>query len=140
VRAAVDSSIVLDILLDDPEFADASTRLLETYLMAGSVVICPIVFCESAAALLPPRRFLDISKEMGLIYDAFDAEICTLGAQMWRDYRLQKGPRERVVADFLVGAHAQLHAEVLLTRDRGFYRSYFQGLQVVPPHLPGLLT
>ena len=43
------------------------------------------------------------------------------------------GRRQRVVADFLIGAHAQLQAERLLTRDRGFYRAYFTGLCVLDP-------
>jgi hypothetical protein len=38
-----------------------------------------------------------------------------------------------VVADFLIGAHASLQGEALLTRDRGFYRDYFADLRVIDP-------
>lgn len=133
MKAAVDSSIVLDILLDDSVYAEPSTRLLEEYLLAGAVVMCPVAYCEAAAALRPPSRFRDVARAMGLLFDPFDPEVCTLAGQMWRDYRLQGGPRRRVVADFLIGAHAQLRAEVLLSRDRGYYRGYFQGLRVISP-------
>ena len=52
----------------------------------------------------------------------------------WKAFRSRGGPRrERVVADFLVGSHALLCADALLTRDRGFYRTEFSGLRVLEP-------
>jgi predicted nucleic acid-binding protein len=52
---------------------------------------------------------------------------------IWRDYRRAGGSRERVVADFVVGAHARVRADQLLTRDRGFYRECFGDLRVIDP-------
>jgi predicted nucleic acid-binding protein len=52
---------------------------------------------------------------------------------MWSAYRRQRGTRERVIADFLIGAHALVQADRLLTRDRGFYRRYFEGLEILDP-------
>jgi predicted nucleic acid-binding protein len=56
----------------------------------------------------------------------------TAGAT-WRQYRRDHGKRDRLIADFLVGAHAATQCDRLLTRDRGFYRSYFQQLTIVDP-------
>jgi len=41
--------------------------------------------------------------------------------------------RDRIVADFLIGAHAKLQAEALLSRDRGFFHSHFKGLRLIDP-------
>lgn len=54
-------------------------------------------------------------------------------SRAWREYRRQGGPRVRILADFLVGAHAQLQASRLLSRDRGFYRKLFPSLNLIDP-------
>jgi predicted nucleic acid-binding protein len=50
-----------------------------------------------------------------------------------REYARNKGSRERVSPDFLIGAHASQQADALLTTDAGFFRQYFQKLNVVTP-------
>lgn len=131
--AAVDSSIVLDILLDDQEYADKSIIILEKHMMRGSVIISPVAFSECAAALASPYDFKNVAQEMGLIYKPFNQEACSLAAKFWRQYRTKGGTRKRILADFLIGSHAQTFADILLTRDRGFFRKYFQDIQVITP-------
>ncbi|MCS7338439.1 MAG: hypothetical protein NZ739_09425 [Verrucomicrobiae bacterium] len=60
-------------------------------------------------------------------------ESAALAGQMFRRYLERGGKRGRVVADFLIAAHAQIHADGLLARDRGYYRDYFRELKLYDP-------
>ena len=62
-----------------------------------------------------------------------NTEALFLAGRMWRAYRSAGGGRGRIISDFLIGAHARVQAGRLATRDRGFYRPYFDGLVVVEP-------
>jgi predicted nucleic acid-binding protein len=133
VRSAVDSTIILDVVLPDPIHADSSLKLLETHAAAGSLVICPVVYAEVSSAFSPASGFERLAKEMGLGYDDFTPEAAALAGSLWREYRTRGGPRTRIISDFLIGAHAQLRSDVLLTRDRGYYRRYFRNLRIECP-------
>lgn len=52
---------------------------------------------------------------------------------MFRIYLQRGGKRGRVVPDFLIADHAQLHADGLLARDRGYYPDYFSNLNLLAP-------
>jgi predicted nucleic acid-binding protein len=60
-----------------------------------------------------------------------DQECADVAGALWREYRRSGGQRTRLIADFLIGAHAQVRGSRLLTRDRGFFRRYFIGLEVL---------
>jgi len=75
----------------------------------------------------------DAMETIGVDLLPSDVESALAAGTAWANYRRRGGSRKRVIADFLIGAHAIVHADRLLTRDRGFYRSYFSALDILDP-------
>lgn len=130
---AVDTSVLLDIFGADAEFGPRSASALRKCLAEGSLIACEVVWAEAAAAFATDGAAEKALSGLRLGFSATDDSIALAVGRAWRAYRKAGGTRERVVADFLIGAHALARADRLLTRDRGFYRSYFVGLSIIDP-------
>lgn len=149
---AVDTNILLDVLVPGEIHGDESERNLGEAVGAGPVMISEPVFAELAAHFadrLELDRFLE---DTGLRVESSAREALYQAGQAWSAYLRRRPtnlacpqcgarqevrcsrcgttiqPRQHVVADFMIGAHAQVHADRLLTRDRGYYSSYFPDL------------
>lgn len=130
---AVDTNVLIDVLRGDPAHGPGSRAALTVCLREGSLIVCDVVLAETSAAFADRQAAGNALERIGVTYVAPSATSALLTGDAWRSYRATGGPRTRVVADFLVGAHAIEQADRLLTRDRGFYRRYFEGLTIVDP-------
>ncbi|KPF61554.1 DNA-binding protein [beta proteobacterium AAP51] len=130
---AVDSSVLLDVLTDDPRFASASADAIGDALAQGDVVVCDAVIAEVQTMLDTRETAMDPLATFGVRYLATSEQAAVRAGHMQRRFRDRGGRRERVVADFLIGAHALLQCQGLITRDAGFYRDYFKGLKLIVP-------
>lgn len=130
---AVDTNILLDIFGADREFGRPSADAFRKCLSEGAVVACEAVWTETATAFPAEREFLKAMQTLAVGYSPLEQEAALKAAGAWRHYRASGGKRDRVVADFLIAAHAAVQCDRLLTRDRGFYRSYFKGLALLDP-------
>jgi len=133
---AVDSSVIVDVLTGDPAHGDASAQALAQALAAGDVVICEAVTAEVQTLLDTRETVMDALNEFGIRFDALNEAAAVRAGHMQRRYRDRGGRRQRVVADFLIGAHALLQCQALITRDDGFFRDYFKGLRIIVPSHP----
>jgi len=133
VITAVDTSVLLDVFTADATFGPASRDTLGACLAVGTVRVCSVVWAETSAFFPEPDSAEAAMTALGAAFNPLDLRSADLAGQAWRSYRKRGGSPEHVIADFLIGAHASLQADRLLTRDRGFYRSYFPGLTVVEP-------
>lgn len=133
MRTAIDSSVLLDVLVNDARFADAAEASLRSAARAGSLIVCECVLAEVRPALSESEvdEFLN---DLGVTFVPSTRESALLAGTMMQTYLARRATQgARVVADFLIGAHALVLADCLLARDRGFYRDYFKNLRVLSP-------
>ncbi len=127
----VDTNILLDVFLPDPDFGKRSLEYLEKAFHEGSLIINVIIYAELAPQF-GSRNLLDSTlAKLGIQMLFIEQEIAYTAGRKWKQYRKAGGKRDRILADFLIGAHAQSKADILLSRDRGFYKKYFKGLKVM---------
>ena len=129
---AVDSSALIELLGNGPQTA-ASADALRDALHQGPVVLCDVVLAEVCTALKHGSDVLQFLEDAGLVYLAIEAKAALRAGEMQRRYRQRGGRRDRTIPDFLVGAHALLQCDGLITFDAGFFRDYFKGLKVIVP-------
>jgi hypothetical protein len=127
----VDTNILLDVFLPDPDFGKRSLEHLEEAFHDGSLIINVIIYAELAPQF-GSRNLLDSTlAKLGIQMLFIEQEIAYTAGRKWKQYRKTGGKRDRILGDFLIGAHAQSKADILLSRDRGFYKKYFKGLKVM---------
>jgi predicted nucleic acid-binding protein len=133
VITVVDTNVILDVLNDDPRFASASIRAMREALGEGALMVCEVVWAEVGAWYAQPEDAADVMDRFGIRFAALDPEVAAAAGRVWQRYRAEQGTRERMLPDFLIGTHAWMRADRFLTRDRGFYRTYFKRLKIVDP-------
>ena len=153
---AIDTNILLDILLPDARFVATSKALLDEHKARGQLVICEIVYAEIASQFPSHAQFESFLSETAIATVPSSTPSLALAGRYWKEYvRGRDGElscsrcgarsaircpecattisvRQHIISDFIIGAHAYNQADLLLSRDRGFYRSRFDDLTVLP--------
>ena len=124
---SVDTCVLLDILLPDPVHGIPSREVLKKASENGRLSICSIVYAELCPQFAS-RTALDVFlNETGIDVFPFTREVLWKAGREWKDYVARGGKRkDRIIPDFLIGAFSSVKADSLITRDKGFYKEYFQ--------------
>lgn len=130
---AVDTNVLLDVFGADRTFGPRSGDAIRACMREGSLVACDVVWAEVAASFRSADAVEEAMERLGVGFGPLEMGTALAAGAAWAVYRKRGGRRDRVIADFLIGAHAQAVADRLLTRDRGFYRSYFRSLSLIDP-------
>jgi predicted nucleic acid-binding protein len=154
---SVDTNILLDILIPNAAQVQSSLRCLSTINPNDDLIISEVVFAELGSQF---KSFISLTKflrDTGIKLVLSNENSLFEASRAWKKYSGRKkntvfcpacgkgqtlscgncheviSLRQHILSDFLIGAHAKIHADRLITRDRGFYRTYFKDLDI---HIP----
>ena len=131
----VDTNVLLDVVLDDPAWADWSQRQLEMASLRGELVINPVIYAELSIAFARIEELEAVVAEGGLELQEIPREALFLAGKAFLDYRRRSRTRVKrnVLPDFFIGAHAAVRGIPILTRDVGRYATYFPTVRLLHP-------
>jgi predicted nucleic acid-binding protein len=124
--------VLFDIVKGAPGAAVAQAAL-EAALAHGSLCASAVVVAELGRYFNGNEALTEFLSDCQIDHDPMSLDTALGAASIMRGYARNKGPRERVAPDFLIGAHAMHQCDALLTTDGGFFRHYFKGLKIVAP-------
>jgi predicted nucleic acid-binding protein len=128
----VDTNVLLDVLTDDPKWADWSIEQLEANASVG-LMINPVVYAELCFGS-PSVEFVDdVVRRFALTYQEIPRQGLFRAAKAFSEYRRRQGVKTSVLPDFFIGGHADAAGMPLLTRDTKRLRTYFPGVTLIAP-------
>jgi predicted nucleic acid-binding protein len=129
----VDSSVMLDILTDDPTWAQWSEHALAQARDDGRLVINPIVYAEVSTGFESIEDLDDAIPTGDFEREPLPYQAGFVAGKAFLIYRKRGGGRRSPLPDFYIGAHAAVSKYRLLTRDVARYRTYFPSVELIAP-------
>ncbi|WP_030131148.1 type II toxin-antitoxin system VapC family toxin [Pseudomonas sp. QTF5] len=129
----VDTNVLIDVLEDDPVWADWSIQQLRAQSQIHELAINPIIYTELSQTFSNFEALDDVVTQLGLAMQEVPRPALFLAGKAFVRYRKVGGGKNNVLADFFIGAHAAVKKLPLLTRDAKRYRSYFPSVELIVP-------
>ncbi len=132
-RIFVDSNVILDVFLNDPNWADWSEMTLNKYATTHQLCINPIVYTELSIGFERIEVLEEALQNAGLQILELPKEALFLAGKVFLQYRRNKGTKSSTLPDFFIGAHTAVLQMDLITRDVARYRTYFPTINLITP-------
>ena len=129
----VDSNIILDVFLDDPNWADWSESKLEKYSSITKLFINPVVYTEISVGFKRIEELESALNRADFQMLEIPKEALFLAGKAFLKYRKNRGTKRSPLPDFYIGAHAAILEMDLITRDESRYRTYFPTIKLISP-------
>jgi len=129
----VDTNVLLDVLQNDPQWADWSQGQLESASLTDSLAINAVIYSELSMAFERIEELETVLSEASLALEPIPREALFLAGKAFLSYRRRQGKKQNVLPDFFIGAHAAVGGLAILTRDVSRYRTYFPTVKLIAP-------
>lgn len=129
----VDTNVLLDVLQNDPAWAEWSQQQLDAAILKDSLAINAVIYSELSIAFERIEELESVLAEVSLTVEAIPREALFLAGKAFVSYRRRQGTKSGVLPDFYIGAHAAVSGLTILTRDAARYRSYFPTVELISP-------
>ena len=129
----VDTDVLVDVLEDDPDWAEWSIGQLRAQASIHELAINAVVYAELSLSFSTFELLNRTVATMQLSLLEIPRSALFLAGKAHLQYRRRGGARAQVLPDFFIGAHAAVEGWPLLTRDAERFRTYFAGLEIIAP-------
>ena len=129
----VDTNVLVDVLQDDPQWADWSIGQLRAQSKVRTLCINTVIYAEISLSFSTIETLDETVAAMALEIQEIPKAALFLAGKAFAQYKRRGGTRTQVLPDFFIGAHAAVNRWPLLTRDASRFRSYFPGMVVLAP-------
>ena len=129
----VDTNVLVDVLQNDPQWADWSIAQLRAQAQLHELAINPVIYAELSLSFSTFEALDRVVATMELAMHEVPRPALFLAGKAYLQYRRRGGAKAQVLPDFFIGAHAAVEGWPLLTRDAGRFRTYFPRLEVIAP-------
>ncbi len=129
----VDTNVLVDVLANDPDWADWSIAQLRAQSRVHRLVINPVIYAELALTFSTVEALDDALEGIALPLLEIPRPALFLAGKAFAKYRKAGGLKNSVLSDFFIGAHAAVGNLPLLTRDARRYSTYFPTVKLVAP-------
>ena len=129
----VDTNVLVDVLQNDPQWADWSIAQLRAQAQLHALAINPVIYAELSLSFSTFEALDRVVATMELAMHEVPRPALFLAGKAYLQYRRRGGAKAQVLPDFFIGAHAAVEGWPLLTRDASLFRTYFPRLEVIAP-------
>jgi len=128
----VDSSVLLDVVTEDPTWFEWSSRTLAEIADSSRLVINVVIFAEVSVGFAQIEE-IEAALPSVVEREQITDEMVFLAGKAYANYRRRGGLKLSPLPDFFIGAHAAIAGYRLITRDPIRVRSHFPQVRLITP-------